>query len=398
MFGSQAKAPLLINFGRHNEFMKPSGSMQHVMFGDHPTVKNMLPGMTDAASMILSAAKSGRQIIARYHNDADGITSGLALMALVGDGKFYSAQARSAVYSLKEAIEDVHRLGGTDKPLAIFADFAANAESASALSLLHGAGVEIIIIDHHPFSEEAVKHASLFVSPHKHGDPSASHYAAGFLCSQIAMLGGCEKAEMERLAKISLCGDRSKFAPSGKDAEEFERAALVLDFLVTYSHFPNTLEFYGRVLSDKNLLSSMHTLASEKLSELAATAKRLCKVQKLGSGVSLVLVPLDKLTRQNEFPSKGKASGAAFDAFRNGLPLVAVGFGEQIINFRASPQAIAAGFSAQKLILAVKGEIKDGIEAGGGHDAAASMRIVRGFEPLVLDEVVKRIKEQFPEK
>lgn len=358
-------------------------------FVENETMRKLLPEMQRAARKLLAAKLLGRQIILRYNNDADGISAGIGIASVLRPAKFSAVQHNSAVYGNQDALRDMSALRGTFAPLLILVDFGANAESVGALALVKSAGIEILIVDHHPPSLRANEICSVFVTPWNAG--AASEYPAGLLCCEIAKIAGVEKERMDAVARISLTGDKSRLH---SPTEEDERKALALDFLATYANFANTLEFFEGVLTDEGLLSQIVGQAKEKMENIAKMAENYAREKEVGP-FKVHLVGLDKLAKKNEFPSRGKITGAYFDSVKKeGVPAIVIGHGERLISFRANKEARDAGFNATKLIEELKGELKDGIESGGGHDVAASLRIQKEFEKIVLEEVLKKIEGQ----
>ena len=353
------------------------------------TMQKLLPEMRKAAGKLIAARVLGRQMILRYNNDADGISAGIGIASVLRPAKFSAVQHNSAVYTNTDAIRDMSSLRGTFAPLLIIVDCCANAESVDALALVKSAGIEILIVDHHPPSPKARGLCSVFVTPWLAG--AASEYPAGLLACEIAKIAGVSAERMDAVVRISLTGDKSRlYSPT----EEDERRALALDFLAAYANFANTLEFFESVLSDESLLAQIVGQAREKMGNIAKMAGNYAREKSVGK-FKVHLVGLDKLAKNAEFPSKGKITGAYFDSVKQeGVPTVVIGHGERLISFRANSAARDAGFNATKLIAELKEELKDGIESGGGHDVAASLRIEKEFEKIVLEEVLKKIEKQ----
>jgi len=359
------------------------------LFVYNETMDRLVPDMQKAARKLLAARLLGRQMILRYNNDADGISAGIGIASVLRPAKFSAVQHNSAIYNTADALRDISSLRGTFAPLLILVDFGANVESVEALAIVKSAGIEILVVDHHPPSPKANELCSVFVSPWNVG--AASEYPAGLLCCEIAKIAGADAGRMDAIARISLTGDKSRlYSPS----EEDEGRALALDFLATYANFANTLEFFESVLTDEGLLAQIVGQAREKMGNIAKMAGNYAREKEVGP-FKVYLVGLDKLAKNNEFPSRGKITGAYFDSVKKeGMPTIVIGHGERLISFRANKEARDAGFNATKLIEELKGELKDGIESGGGHDVAASLRIQKEFEKIVLEEVLKRIEKQ----
>ncbi len=359
------------------------------LFLDNETMQKLVPEMQKAARKLLAAKLLGRQVILRYNNDADGISAGIGVASVLRPAKFSAVQHNSAIYNTADALRDISALRGAFAPLLILVDFGANVESVEALAIVKSAGIEILIVDHHPPASCAHELASVFVTPWRAG--AASEYPAGLLCCEIAKIAGVEAGRMDAVSRISLTGDKSRlYSPD----EEDERKALALDFLATYANFANTLEFFESVLTDEGLLAQIVGQAREKMENIAKMAGDYAREKQVG-GFKVYLIGLDKLAKHNEFPSRGKITGAYFDSVKKeGEPTIVIGHGERLISFRANSAARDAGFNATRLIEELKSELRDGIESGGGHDVAASLRITKEFEKIVLEEVLKKIEKQ----
>ncbi len=345
--------------------------------------ERLAPEIKKAAEFISDAGKEKNHVLIRFHNDADGVCGGIAIAKVVG-GRYTAIQNNSAVYRMSDAMRDAAGLKSESNSLLILIDFGANDESIDSLEMMKAAGIEIIIIDHHPPNKKVGKLVSLFVSPWNAGGDS--DYSAGFLCSEIAREAGLDA---EEIGRISLAGDKSGlYEPS----EEEVKKALVLDYVASYGGFPNTINFYESILAKKSLFLSLYSQASDKIENAFSLAKANTKVKEVGN-FKIALVAHDKATKHREFPGKGKAVGLVFDDLKGSGPFVAIGHGKRVINFRANREAVDAGFNATELIREIKKELKEAIISGGGHSVAASMRVEEGYSKVVLEEVLKRIGE-----
>ncbi|OIO21650.1 hypothetical protein AUJ17_01735 [Candidatus Micrarchaeota archaeon CG1_02_47_40] len=382
--------------------------------------RELLKDMETAAQALCKARKDGASVLIRYHNDADGICSALCICEALEPLQCISFPSDSATYQMEDAHIDVNLLSRGKNSLAIMLDFGVNEESLEALKEIKKTGAKLIIIDHHPYCEKVKEIADVFVSPLSHS--LESKYAAGFLCAKIAKIAGVGEGvekypkialadEKERLlenyARIALAGDRSSLAPIEEDAK---KAALVLEYAATYEKFPKKLEFYKKLLEEGELFSSIYASAREKFEEIVEAAKN-CTRRVERKEMAFHYVNMDKLMKMRHFPSKARALTQVFDALceeegmvqrgkkneaaagerEKGNAVVVIGFGESLVTFRANQEAIKKGFDAGKIIERIKEEIKTGINLGGGHAAAASIRTKKGFAKIVLLEVEKAL-------
>jgi RecJ-like exonuclease len=359
-----------------------------------------------AARIIRKAVFEMRPIVIRHHNDCDGISGALLIRKAVSElmekenfdqevkrKLLYTNQNNSAVYETGDALKDISIFRGVEsngRPLIVLIDFSSNSDSVDSLSLLRGANFEIVLIDHHPPDVELKGYVDCFLSPWMHS--GNSHYSAGFLAGEVAKkVSNIKAAEIQTLA---LIGDRSQLIDFENQSEELKRKALFLDFLGTYSKFPNTLEFYESVLYNQKIIDSLYGQAMSKIEASKKIAMEYLKIKDLGNGFKLCLVRLDRAVKKGEFPGKGKLTSHIHDELKVkfNAPLITVGYGGTSINFRANKEAKENGFDANKIIVSLKNELKNAIASGGGHDVAAGIKVNRGFGKIVLEEIVKNIE------
>ena len=347
-------------------------------------MEKLLPRIEKAARRLLAAKKTGRLCLLRFHNDADGIVGALAINSILNVKSF---QQNSAIYRIKDAMMDLNLLRHESSPLAIFVDTGSGEESMEGLRLLKAGGAEILIIDHHPPSEEAEELCSVFLSPWAVSEKeTASSYPAGYLAIEVARACGNEKPA--ELAGVACAGDKSKILETGEKERE---KALVLDFMATYAEFRNKLEFYGEVFEKRELYSSILSQAREKLERVGEELKKRMK-KKLDGPVIVYTVNLEDVSAR-EFPGKGKLTSQAFE---NVLPegaVVVIGVWEGGASLRISGEAVKRGANANEIISSLKGTMGDFIISGGGHGRAASLRIKTGFTKEVVGEIIRIISQ-----
>jgi RecJ-like exonuclease len=285
-------------------------------------------------------------------------------------------------------LELVRQMQSPATPLAILTDFSVNSESLDSLNALREAGFEILVVDHHPVIPEVSQVATLFVSPWMH--KGNSDYSAGLVAGEVARRIK-PFDNLDELQKVALTGDKSKLI---QPDDELKKKALVLDFLASSSDFAESLELYYSVLNDPKNVDSTYKKAVKKIELMKKDAERYTRLKEFDNGFRLVLLRLDRL-KSGEFPGKGKITGEVHDEYdrRLNAPLVTVGYGDRMVHFRANSKAREAGFNANNLIGALKGEMSNAIESGGGHDVAAGLRVNEGFERMVLEDIIKKVQE-----
>lgn len=199
----------------------------------------------------------------------------------------------------------------------------------------------------------------------------------------------------DEIQTLALIGDKSRLIDFENASEGLKKKALFLDFLGTYSKFPNTLEFYESVFNNQKVIDSLYSQAMSKIEASKKIAMEHMRIKDLENGFRLCLVRLDRAVKKGEFPGKGKLTSHIHDELKlkSNAPLITVGYGGTSINFRANREAKENGFDANKLIVNLKSELKNAIASGGGHDVAAGIKVNKGFGKIVLEEIVKNIEK-----
>jgi len=343
--------------------------------------KKLLPKIAQIAERFGQIKAEGRFVLLRFHHDADGISGTFALSKVL---RFSAYQQNSAAYTVKDAIRDLSNASNEERPVVVLLDFGLNNESIEGLRLLKAAGIELIVIDHHPPDPEALKVPDLVLSPWEFPDGDVSRYVAGYLCSEIAGRMGVDCSEY---ARIACAGDKSTLLEIG----DWDRsAALVLDYLAANSGFGNNLRFYKKVLSEKELFDSMRQLADEKIEEAAKKAMRNMKENE-GGRLKIVMVDLEPVVIKGEFPNRSKVTTRIFEKLNGEGPLVVLGLGERTIIIRINDAAAAKGASADRIAKHILEAMPDFAESGGGHVKAGAIRVKQGFVDSVVKEIIRSI-------
>lgn len=341
--------------------------------------RKLWPVMMEAAAALLCAKKLRRMVLLRFHGDADGICGAFALTAAVPSR---AQQHNSAIYTVRDALRDVAAIGQENRPLIVLLDFGSADGCAEGLGLLKAAGMETIIIDHHPAGPA---NSAPMVNPFRLGG-DASKYTAGYLACEIAAACGLQKEKAMDLARAACAGDKSPILQAGP---EDVKKALVLDFLASHVSFGNNLDFYRNVLSNGELFSSIMRQADESIEEAAEKAMARMRRQK-ESGVEIVSFPLEGIAKKDEWPPSGKITTRVFDKVNGREPLLCIGYTDRSIIMRLNDEAAALGLSANSLAEKLKASMADFVEGGGGHAKAGAIRVRQGFVKEVVNEVLRQ--------
>ncbi|MEW6748171.1 MAG: DHH family phosphoesterase [Candidatus Micrarchaeota archaeon] len=347
-------------------------------FSEEPAMERLWPRMKEAALEITIAKKMGRPVLLRFHGDADGICGAFAISSLISCKVF---QQNSAIYSVKEALRDMAFIGQEGKAIAILLDFGSNEASREGRELLKAGGLDVLVIDHHPYEKEEAG----IVNPAI--DPEASRFSAGYLCAEVAVLCGMDKDKARELAAIACSGDKSQVVPNGEDEA---KKALVLDFLASHISYGNNLDFYRKVMEKKELFSSIAQQANETIEEAAGKAMRGMKKSE-ENGLTVASFSLEGIAKSGEWPPSSKITTRIFDKLKGEKALVCVGQTERSIIIRLDDKAAERGISANALAEKLKLSMADFVEGGGGHVRAGAIRAREGFAKEVLNELLREI-------
>ncbi|MBI5224119.1 hypothetical protein HY990_06895 [Candidatus Micrarchaeota archaeon] len=351
------------------------------------TTVKFYPKMKEMTLRLICARKLNRPTIVRFHGDADGICSALAITSII-NAKTY--QQNSAIYNVKDALFDIENIGQETNPLAVFVDFGSGEKNLEAIKLLKAAGIEVLIIDHHPFVES--QYAHLF-NPLAF-DPNSSKYCCGYLCAEIAILAGAPKDKMLDLAKTAAAGDKSDILEIG---EKEVTKALVLDFLSAHASFGNKLEFYKNVLAKEDLFNSLAKQAEEEISEASRKIIR-SEVKRVNAGtIEIVSFCLNSFITKGEWPPSSKITTRIFEIIVKEtpeVPIICLGYNERTIIIRINERGAKMGLDSNKIAQDILEIMPDFVEGGGGHIRAGAIRVREGFVREVLGQIIKRIEER----
>jgi RecJ-like exonuclease len=337
-------------------------------------VQRLWPAMKETALELRCAKRLGRSVLLRFHGDADGISGAFALSDVIRCKAF---QQNAAIYSARDALRDISTAGQEGRPLVILLDFASNDESQEAVGLLEAAGIEVMIIDHHPpGSRRGILNPFL-------AEGGGSEYTAGYLACEVAAACGLDEGRAGELARIACAGDKSDVMGSGpEDAGK----AMVLDFLAAHISFGNNLDFYRKVMANEGLFTSIRQQAKESIDEAADKAMQGMKE----SGI-VFSFPLDRVVTKGEWPPAGKITTCIFERLARDGPLVCIGHTEHSLIIRLNDAAAGKGLSANSLARGIVQDMPDFTVGGGGHARAGAIRVRKGFSKDVLGELVRRI-------
>jgi len=342
--------------------------------------EKLWPQLKETAKELVCARKLGRMVLLRFHGDADGVCGAFAINEIV---RCKSYQQNAVVYSVRDALRDISGIGQETRPLVILLDFGSNDQSLDGLKLLEAAGIDYLIIDHHPPGKEVVKRAVTPFSVTENG----SRYCAGYLASEIAVACGMDIEKARDLAATACSGDKSNVIENG---EKEVRGAMVLDFLAAHTSFGNNLEFYKNVMDKDELFYSISNQAEEAIDE----ATRKVRIKEIKEGeLRIVHFALETIVKKGEWPPAGKITTRIFEEKMNSGPVIVIGYNERTLILRLNEGAEKMGLGANLLAEEMQKCMGDFVEGGGGHIRAGAIRVRQGFAKEVLSQLIEKIKE-----
>ena len=366
---------------------------------DNETMNKLKPNFKKAAGMIKKAVKRSGLIMARHHDDCDGYSGALALeeaiMPLVEKetSKTWQNYRRqpmtSPYYDYMDAIRDLSTLKDSikygKKPLLLLIDNGSGEEDLKSLKKIKQYDVDIIVIDHHIYSEEVNDIVDLHVNPRLFG--AEGDITSGMMGYEIAKILGEDSPIYAAVSGIADHSCEEFLKPylelSGKSKEFLVKLAKCVDF-----------EAYNLKHMDSDVIYDLfNDKQSETMDIIYPEIERVTKdyekvvdkflKEKDVNGGKLYTLDVEKSTLFREYPGPGKVAGIAH-RMRKG-PHITLGLMGDMIIFRVDEM----NFSITKLLEHLKKEVPYGMVKGGGHDYAGAVK----FVPAVREEVEKAFFE-----
>ncbi len=377
---------------------KKSASYKTALLVDDEAMRKFQPRMQQTAEFVARRLLLLHPVLIRFNDDCDGISAGMLVKKAVEEfvkqneipfpkGFLKNKQCNSAVYDSGEAAWDADQHSFAEygkKPLLFLLDFGGNEESVEGLEAADSV-FDVVILDHHVFSQNAKGKAAGFLNPLEYG--GTSWHTTGLVAYEFARtLVGKKAEEWEEYAFYSLESDKSIFRK-----KEIFKQALVLDYLATEGL---SLEKYEKALEEDLQLHYLE--ATGKISAAKEKALKKTRILEIGKA-KLILADLEGTTSKNEFPPKGKVLNEVqkhYGGEEEGGMVASIGFDSTAIQFRVSRALHSKGFKATRIIDLIKKEFGGEGISGGGHEQAAAMRFGKENSKAVLDKTVEISKKE----
>ncbi|MGV8141806.1 MAG: DHH family phosphoesterase [Candidatus Woesearchaeota archaeon] len=367
------------------------------------------------AQRIRKAILDNEPIIIRHHNDADGITSGIALeiacsnmMKKIGvnpEYNLYRSPSRAPFYEVTDVFRDISlskritENHGQKKPLVIVVDNGSTPEDAFALKMLKMLGYDAIVIDHHnPVVLNSDGTSSVCPYLEHHLNPYLfgldSQTSAGMLCHELARMID-ETYENKLMPAVAAVADRCNIAESeayiidsGVSKDELTRIGIAIDFMAYHMKFDISTPIIKELFSRKEFVELINVEVREGVeTQLQSTLPYLRTLDI--NGIILSYIDLEKYTLRFTYPSAGKVIGLIHDQVAVGkenVPVISLGCVSDMVIVRATKPVLPV----QRIIELIQEKLPEANADGGGHEMAGTIK----FVPAHMDAVLQIIKDE----
>jgi RecJ-like exonuclease len=377
---------------------KKSKLLNEKFFIEDQTMKQMNDLIKRAAEFIKKAVILKRPIIVRYDSDQDGLCAGLSFYFALKD--YYNVkfiQQQFPYYSRLDFEDDKRYMDNLEAkhlpPVLITVDFGSNPESKEGYRLAVDNGFSIIVIDHHPPQDPSVGDLlDVWVNAWLLNSKLPSSYTAGMVaCETARKINKINRELAEKLIKLSLTADRSRiYTPSKNDLKYAE----AVGYFIGTSSYENNIVQYAKAITDEEMIDFAYAQSQEKIQNFIESATKFTKTKTV-NGINFAFVNVTRLIKKGSYPNKGLAANIMADLLGNkDTPVITIVYTGRNISFRSNKAAIDAGLDISKAIFGLKEQMKQGIESGGGHKAAAALRVKPGYLKDALDKIVHLISSQ----
>ncbi|MDE1851379.1 MAG: hypothetical protein KGH69_01665 [Candidatus Micrarchaeota archaeon] len=364
------------------------------------------PRLASAASLLVRKLLLGLPVIVRFHNDSDGLGGAYALYKSIGELKDRGVgicpniiwlMNKGVSYTREDAGNDTFLLNGyetIEKPLLVMIDFGTSKDSNSGMESI-GTRADVVWLDHHPipegFSGTSLEH---YINPWDNGGDS--NYTAGFLAAALAKT--FSKTDTKETENASFIGDYSRYADEKAKGYEL---SMIMDLLtsdprIVYGYTGNdiTPKELDVVLGDGKRRNELYNYAKMRLEEALDRALPYLKQYK-AEGYAIYLLDFEDIRdHDSKYPLPGRFATRLLDKVMesgNGECAVIVHAGSYI-SIRLSKK-VCSTMSILPIISELKSSKPDEIEAGGGHDCAASIKVYnKESKKEVIKALVERLK------
>ena len=378
------------------------GSAQGSAFGGaelRKSVDAMRDSLAAAARRFCRALVTGTPVMVRFHGDGDGASGAVAMYRAVeriassnGTGRISKSCISWRINKgIAYASSDLHSdmllfdaYSCTEKPLVMIIDFGTSEESRDAIVGAQGKA-DLVWIDHHPIYEGfPAELISNYVNPWTQG--YNSNTTAGFLaCEMAEMISGIDAT---MLKGASLSSDHSSYADNSK---EFVDAGIVIDAITLnethgYERSNVTPKYIDGILNSKSRFDDVLHSASGQLDEAIGVAMKKLKRYSGAGGIEIFAFNYEHVAKlEFGYLKPGKFGTKLYDRIESEYghnTLLALYYRNYVI------LRVSSYVSKRVGLLKIIGdfrELTDYVIEGGGHNEAASIRVLQGETRQVLN-------------
>ncbi|MCS7109764.1 MAG: hypothetical protein NZ903_03135, partial [Candidatus Micrarchaeota archaeon] len=283
-------------------------------------INELSKSILEVAKYIKEACVLKRPIIVRYDSDQDGLSGAVALYYALKE--YYNIKfipQQFPFYSKLDFEEDKRYIEHLEAkhlpPVLVTIDFGFNPESEEAYRLAKDYGFSIVVIDHHPPQKQEIKDLTeAILSPWLFNVKNPSSYAAGMLACEIAnSIGKIERKVYEKLIRVSLTSDRSKFYKPTKEDLKISEA---IGYVLTTSSYDSSISQYAKAIEDEELLDFAYAQSQEKIQNFIEKVSKSIK-SKSANGAALFFVDVTHHIKKGSYPNKGLAANILAELLGN---------------------------------------------------------------------------------
>ncbi|HUC39084.1 MAG TPA: hypothetical protein VL944_03055 [Candidatus Acidoferrum sp.] len=390
-----------LSIGRNAERIKKSYKREPY----YETVERMSGALQKAAASLFRSYISGAPILVRFHHDGDGSSGAVSLhRALSAIDKKFSMFGRSVSWIMNRGIDynstsiysdlvELRNYESVELPVVLILDFGTAPGSAVPIAESRGK-FKLIMLDHHPvyegFPMEKVDH---YINPWNYG--SGTDFTAGLLTSVFAEM--LCKVNTKDMRAASLISDFSSFAD--RSSKPDQRTAVILDYLTNVAGRYDskiaklTPSYIDNVLKDKGESDSLFYEASSSMNEMLDLGMRGVKPHRCRDGINAFVLDFDALPRSSSgYPLPGRFSSRLQEKLEemNGSKTMTILYYGGYVTLRMSKK-ISGTVKILDLIKRLE-DTSDYVESGGGHNEAASIRVIDNHSKEIVDIILRELR------
>lgn len=378
-------------------------------------LKKLSPYFTSIAKKIRFAILNRQPIMIRHHNDADGVTSAIALENAISSimeklkinpqYNLYRYSSRTPYYDMIDTIKDLSTIKRIEakeaiKPLILIVDTGSSIESLFSFKIMESNNIKIIVIDHHNPGE--IKNKKTIVCPYlyDHINPYMEelngNITAGMLCYEIARLVNEDYAQpilpaISGLADKSDCSELEMYIKnSGKSKEMLLKIGNAMTYFDSQAKFDLDKKLFEELIENKKMVDVINEELNKNV-EIQIKSAYPNIIKKDFGNILYATINIEEFTLRSLYPSSGKIMKALKEKLAIDYPdkkIMFLGIFNDMITLRADHDII----DLQKIIEKLSIKIPEANIMGGGHEVAGSIKFVSGYHEQIMKEVEEIIK------